>query len=361
VIAFLAIAAPWHVFAWRASRNAFVDEYVVRQHVQRFEGGDRGHRAPVWFFVPGFLAGFFPWSALTVIALGSRRHEDADPLAGPHATEGAVDGDAAHVLLFLKVWFWVVFAAFSASGSKLISYILPLFPAAALLAGGWADDAIGRRTARMRLLAGGLVALGVLLCIAACAIWPQPLIAVVRRYSDKPITVSGLDGRALAGAAWLAGAAALGLAAFCALTAAGREAAAFGALAGGMVAFVALCTTLGLPTVQARAIGSLHSLTRLAGLRAGESGLVWIAAGPPRRPSALFYLPDRVLMSGRVREGPFILPRGWDRDVWLVAPHNAAPPRTVPAAQAEVVRPDYTLWHVPAHARAVSSSGDRRR
>lgn len=359
LLAFVAVAAPWHVAALRQSGRAFTDEYIVRQHLQRFGGGDRSHRAPFWFFVPGFLVGFFPWSAFTVMALGRRAASDnpAPPTADePHAPTDA----APPVRCFLKVWFWFVFAAFSASGSKLVSYILPLYPAAALLAGDWADNAIGRSTERRRLLSGGLIAFAVLLGVTACALWPQPLVAVVRRYSNRPISLSGFDGEVLSAAAWPLGAAALGLAAFCVLVASRRAAAAFGALIASIASFVALCATVALPVVQARAIGSLHDLARLAGHRAGRDDVVWIAVGPQRRPSALYYLPDHVLAGGQVREGPFVSPQRRHGVVWLVAPTMPAARPAAPGAHAVAVRSDYTLWRVPASAGFAAPTQHRR-
>src|SRR5260221_4949693 len=80
---------------------------------------------PAWYFLPVLLAGIGPWLLPFLAAL--RPRDDRE--------------------LFLVIWALVVLAFFSASGSKLPPYILPMFPALALL--------IGRRLAgdaRRRLL-----------------------------------------------------------------------------------------------------------------------------------------------------------------------------------------------------------------
>src|SRR5262249_6785892 len=69
LVLFLAIAVPWHIAAYRASGKAFTEEYIVRQHIDRFRGGDTAHRAPFWFYIPGFMLGMFPWSFFVPAAL----------------------------------------------------------------------------------------------------------------------------------------------------------------------------------------------------------------------------------------------------------------------------------------------------
>ena len=67
-------------------------------------------------------------------------------------------------VLFLALWALVVFAFFSASGSKLPSYILPVFPPLALLIGRWLAAFAARRVliAQCALLAVAGLALAVL-------------------------------------------------------------------------------------------------------------------------------------------------------------------------------------------------------
>lgn len=72
---------------------------------------------PWWYFIPILLIGILPWLATMLDALFSVRKR----AAGFDAT------------LFLVLWAGFIFAFFSFSDSKLPSYVLPVFPALALL------------------------------------------------------------------------------------------------------------------------------------------------------------------------------------------------------------------------------------
>jgi 4-amino-4-deoxy-L-arabinose transferase-like glycosyltransferase len=122
IVLFLLIAAPWHVMVGR-SNPEFFQFYIVREHFLRYLTTLHHHHRPFWYFIPIVLVGLFPWSSFLIQAIKhslpsswQERHEHRDAL-------------------FLMVWAGLVFLFFSASGSKLISYILPVFPPLALLIG----------------------------------------------------------------------------------------------------------------------------------------------------------------------------------------------------------------------------------
>lgn len=285
---FLAIALPWHVAAWRASGEAFVREYLIRQHVGRFLGGDTAHLAPPWFFVPVLLIGAFPGSLFLVQGLATR------------VDRGSVTGESSARLL-LKVWFWVLFAFFSVSGSKLVSYILPLFPAAALLSGDWCARAV--RDVRMRrgfvvALACGLCLTGFLLTVLLLR---DPLIAAIQARSTRPVRIDAATRALLEIGCWLYGSLAAGCAVALALAATGRRGLASAALLVGAGMFV-IIGAVRLPPVLDRAyLSPLHALVKSAGERAAAGAPLMLCVGPPSRPSAVFYLPDRVLLRGPSR------------------------------------------------------------
>ncbi len=124
ILLFLAIAAPWHVLV--AQRNPeWASFYFVREHWERFTTSTHERTAPWWFFGPIVLLGLFPWTGCLWGALKSalrggwaRRHENAEAW-------------------FLVTWAAFVFLFFSKSQSKLIPYILPVFPPLAVLIGAW--------------------------------------------------------------------------------------------------------------------------------------------------------------------------------------------------------------------------------
>jgi len=120
---YLLIVLPWHVAVWQATGQQFVEEYIVRHHVNRFLGKEFGHVAPFWFYIPVLLAGMYPWSAFV-------------PIIGWQALSGW-RCEREKLCCAWAMWaFWalVVIVFFSLSKSKLPGYVLPAVPALCLLA-----------------------------------------------------------------------------------------------------------------------------------------------------------------------------------------------------------------------------------
>ncbi len=117
---FILVAAPWFVAA--GIRNPdFPRFFFVHEHFQRYLTTIHHRYEPFWFFVPVLAGLIFPWSCF-IPAVAVRLWRRGKRL-----------GDAD---LFLAIWAVLVFVFFSFSGSKLVPYILPMFPPAALLIGG---------------------------------------------------------------------------------------------------------------------------------------------------------------------------------------------------------------------------------
>ena len=168
LLLFFAIAVPWHVLA--AQRNAgWAQFYFVHEHWERFTTTEHGRVQPWWFFVPIVLLGLFPWvgflwAALREALVGgwARRRENADAW-------------------FLVVWVVFVFLFFSKSQSKLIPYILPVFPPLAVLIGAWLARTWAERAAdRLRTGLGvfgflcGLLATALLVAVLKPGVLQEP-------------------------------------------------------------------------------------------------------------------------------------------------------------------------------------------
>jgi 4-amino-4-deoxy-L-arabinose transferase-like glycosyltransferase len=106
----------------------------------------------VWYFVPVLFAGILPWIVGLFPALGRAWTRVPETRFQPRR--------------FLLLWCLVVFAFFSASDSKLASYILPIFPALALLVGIHLASASPRFA-----LAQGVVAALFGIALAAASLW----------------------------------------------------------------------------------------------------------------------------------------------------------------------------------------------
>lgn len=115
---FLAIVAPWFV-AVSLANPEFPRFFFWHEHVERFLTRVHGRYAPPWYFIPVLAAGMLPWTLLLpkALALGVRRSE----------------GSRFQPARLLWLWSVLIFAFFSASSSKLASYVLPIVPALAVL------------------------------------------------------------------------------------------------------------------------------------------------------------------------------------------------------------------------------------
>ena len=146
---FLALTAPW--FIWVSLRNPeFFHFFFIHEHFERFLTKTHSRYQPPWYFIPMLLVGMLPWTLLLFGALA-------------RAARGAGAG-GFRPRLFLLVWSVFVFAFFSASSSKLPSYILPIFPALALLV---ADYAMRLSPRALTWHAAPYVAVGALTMLAA--------------------------------------------------------------------------------------------------------------------------------------------------------------------------------------------------
>jgi len=184
---FALLSVPWCLLMQRHVPQ-FFDFFFIREHFQRFLTRIEDRYEPVWFFMPVLAAGCLPWIRPAARALGGAwRSCDAQADFEPRA--------------FLWVWIVVVFGFFSISDSKLIPYILPLFPALALLMASSPADALRRDLARTCI---GVMAAGVLF-MAAAGILPallhDPARAPYFRELRLPLLVMGL---VAAGGGWIA-------------------------------------------------------------------------------------------------------------------------------------------------------------
>jgi len=165
---FLAIAAPWHILA--AQRNdTWAQFYFVHEHWERFTTTTHGRYEPWWYFIPIVILGLFPWMGFVPAAL-------REALAGGWAKRKE-NADA----WFLVVWVGFVFLFFSKSQSKLIPYILPVFPPLAVLIGGWwarrwVDGAVQRLRAGLNgfVFVSGLLAVALIVAVMKPGVIREP-------------------------------------------------------------------------------------------------------------------------------------------------------------------------------------------
>jgi len=128
LIIFFAITVPWYYLVQQANPE-FLHFFFITQQVSRFlTHGDFNNKTTLWFYVPVVLAGFFPWSIFAIQAI-SKNIKTVWKHRKNHATE-----------LFLVLWFAIIFTFFSIPTSKTVGYIIPIFPALALMVGHYLDN-----------------------------------------------------------------------------------------------------------------------------------------------------------------------------------------------------------------------------
>ncbi len=126
---FFAIAAPWFYLVMQANPE-FFERFFIYEHFQRFTTTVHGRYHPWHYFIPILLAGALPWTVLMFDAMWRTLRDSSLP------------GKMFNTRRFLLIWAVFVYVFFSISGSKLPSYLLPMFPVLALL--------MGKRIAEMR-------------------------------------------------------------------------------------------------------------------------------------------------------------------------------------------------------------------
>jgi 4-amino-4-deoxy-L-arabinose transferase-like glycosyltransferase len=135
LLLFFAIAAPWFVLVGLANPEQ-PHFFFIHEHFDRFLLKEHHREAAWWIFFALFAAGTVPWAGVLLQSLAHGAKRDAIDGPGPFRPR-----------LMLLVWIGFIILFFTKSSSKLPGYILPVFPAAALLVAHYLD--VGSRRSRM--------------------------------------------------------------------------------------------------------------------------------------------------------------------------------------------------------------------
>ena len=124
---FLLITAPWFILV--AERNSeFLQFFFIHEHLQRFTETAHSRTGPIYYFIPLLFIGFLPWLAQIPGAISLAWKERSSQFSSGW---------------LLVCWFAVIMGFFSLSQSKLPGYIIPVFPALAMLVGKHFDKKLG--------------------------------------------------------------------------------------------------------------------------------------------------------------------------------------------------------------------------
>lgn len=126
VVIFLLTVLPWHITMFKMYNPLFWDEYIIKHHVARFLGAELINRKqPFYFYFITLLWGFFPW-IISCAAVWVKKLVHIIKLKHlPFSMNNCSTGQRYILYNIIIATFILLF--FSASGTKLITYILPVY------------------------------------------------------------------------------------------------------------------------------------------------------------------------------------------------------------------------------------------
>lgn len=117
LLLFFALTAPWFILVWLANPE-HPHFFFIHEHFQRFTSTVHKRGGAWYYFFPLLIIGIVPWLGLLVQSLFASLKQERSQFQSQK---------------MLAIWAVFIFFFFSISGSKLPSYILPIFPALAVL------------------------------------------------------------------------------------------------------------------------------------------------------------------------------------------------------------------------------------
>jgi len=153
---FAVIGLHWYVIETVRHGLPFLRTVVGDYLVGRFFGVVQDQPGPWWYYGPVLVVGTFPWTGFVPSALVyhlRRRREIASQVT--------------------LLWIGITVAFYSAAGTKLPNYLLPVYPLLAIAIGKMCLDGLDRRTIDAPRLLGwafGLVPAGAAVFVAAIAV-----------------------------------------------------------------------------------------------------------------------------------------------------------------------------------------------
>jgi 4-amino-4-deoxy-L-arabinose transferase-like glycosyltransferase len=143
-VVFFAICAPWFVLV-SMKNPEFAHFFFIHEHFERFTTKIHHRYAPWYYFIPLLIGGIMPWLGVMMQSLWQGRR-DASSGFQPKK--------------ILLIWALFIFFFFSISDSKLPSYILPIFPALAMLIACYLESASSKAISYSAILIAVLSAIG---------------------------------------------------------------------------------------------------------------------------------------------------------------------------------------------------------
>lgn len=160
LIIIAAVVLPWYVAIYFQHGWGYIQTFLLSDNVSRYAQQVFGPRRGAWFYLPVIIGDFFPWS-LFLVPLGWFAAQRLwSLLRGRNRERGE-----SEVTGLLAIWIAVIVLFFSLSKSKEDLYILPVYPAAAAIVGGWFARGVAKKEGLLRratvVMAAAVGAVGV--------------------------------------------------------------------------------------------------------------------------------------------------------------------------------------------------------
>lgn len=124
IVVIALVAGPWFVAMQRQTDGAFLAEFLGVHHLNRFSQPMDNHSGPVFYYIVACLVGLYPWTAFALPTTIAWFRKSAWR-----------DSRRAHLLL--SSWGVVYLGVFSIASTKLPNYVIPAYPALALIIGNY--------------------------------------------------------------------------------------------------------------------------------------------------------------------------------------------------------------------------------
>lgn len=174
------VASVWYLPMYQKHGWAFIDEFFIQHHFQRYTSNKYLHPQPFFFFLWVLPLMTIPWLPFFIGSLWNffpkktKANEvgiekTGDQSISPSPLLLISSSSLLKLRLFALAWLLVPLVFFSFSGSKLPGYVLPALPAAIILAGEYAWRFT--RVNKMRRVLVQIVAIGSLVIFLTIALF----------------------------------------------------------------------------------------------------------------------------------------------------------------------------------------------
>ncbi len=124
---FLLVAVPWYALVAADTRGVWPKRFFLKENFDRFNQPMENHKGPIFYHLALLFVLFAPWSVFLIAVLR------ASYSTFRSGEDGANTRRADH--RFLIIWFLTYLIFFSVAATKLPNYIIPLYPALAIMTG----------------------------------------------------------------------------------------------------------------------------------------------------------------------------------------------------------------------------------